>query len=214
MSRIKSLLVLSCLTLLLVPGCLRRQARYNYLKRFKPIEHAAHYSAVKEGVRLYVRAYSPEECIEVFNTDLISKGFQPLQLSLYNDSNETYVVHPSYIEPHCISPMKVAQLLKRSLWLNCGPASILAYLFFPIIIPFYIYPWGKKIHQKNKKIERYLVNGSLVDESSFTIHPWAKVHKFMFVRRDQFYPSFYVRVYNPERKQLLHYDVVLMEDTE
>lgn len=197
--------------LLPLTGCMR-QARYNYLKRFKSIEHAAHYSATKEGVRLYARAYSQEECLEVFNTDLIDKGFQPIQLSIYNETNDTYVIHPSYIEPHCISPMKVAQLLKKSLWLNCAPIGYLTYLFFPILIPFYIYPWGKRMHQKNKKIERYLANGSIVDDSSFTIHPWVILHKFLFVRRDQFYPSFFVRLYNPEQKKLLNFDVLLMED--
>lgn len=191
-----------------------RRSRYNYLKRFKPIEHTADYSAVKDGVRLYVRAYTPEESIEVFNTDVISKGFQPIQFSIYNETNDHYVIHPSYIEPHCISPMKVAQLLKRSLWLNCGPISYLAYLFAPLIIPIYIYPWGKRIYEKNKKIERYLTNGSLVDDTTFHIPPWAKVHKFMFVRLEQFYPAFYIRMYNPEQKKLLHFDVVLNENSD
>ena len=165
------------------------------------------YNETIDKVTLQVRKILGQESKNIFGHNLIKCGCQPLQLFIYNNTPDTVVWRPSYIDLPLASPKQVAKKLSRSIpvWLTAiaFPIYWLVSPYLALIVgPTMAYSISKSNKKKTKKIQFDSLN-----YEPLRIPPYTRTSKFIFIDRTEFKRDFEFKIFNEDKKKLINFKV-------
>jgi len=138
-------------------------------------------------VSVIAKAMNSDESKQNFGHDLISRGVQPLQLSIQNNTSNEYSLCPSSVDLPRVEASKVAFKVTKSA-IPRGVAYKIASLFFwPFMIPSTVDSIRVLTHHRSLKKD--LMAKSMKEE---TVAPYSTFHRVLFVPRDEFKETFKV----------------------
>jgi hypothetical protein len=151
------------------------------------------FSLNDQRVIVVAKAMTPTESKRNFGHDLISRGVQPLHLTIENNTSNEYSLCPSSVDLPRVEVNKIASKITRSS-LPRGIAYKIASLFFwPLAIPSTID--GIRVLKHQQEIKRDLKAKSMREE---VVAPYSTFNRVLFVPKDQVQNTFKVTLIDLE----------------
>ena len=189
MNKILRQLTLGCLVIL-ISGCAAYQAVS--LAALDPDQVRTYPEA--KGLRVGYKVYSEKDCFDYLDRNVLAKGYQPVQLTLENQSERTYLFSVSNVRLPCADPKQVAKLVRTSTVgrvLGYGLGGLLigissggayaALCAVPAVVD------GIKSANANARLERDFAKKA---NPAFHLPPGGYVKTLLFIPKAQFSPSF------------------------
>ena len=145
------------------------------------------FSLKDRGIAVSAKAITNEESKRYFGHDLISRGVQPLQLMIQNNTSNEYSLCPSSVDLDRVEASKVAFKVTKSAIPRGIAYRIASLLFWPFAIPSTIDSVRVMTHHKNLKKD--LKAKSVKDE---IVVPYSTFHRILFVPIDKLKEQFKV----------------------
>ncbi len=134
-----------------------------------------------------VKALTGGECKQLIMHDVVSRGVQPLQLTIENNTSETYSLCPSSVDLDRIEASKVAFKVTKSTIPRAIGYKIASFFFWPFMIPSTIDSIRTMHH--HAKFKKDLKAKSMKEES---IPPYSTFHRLIFVPESKLKEKFNV----------------------
>ncbi len=147
-------------------------------------------------VVVHAKAMTPDESKRNFGHDLISRGIQPLQLSIQNNTSNEYSLCPSSIDLPRVEASKVAFKVTKSAIPRSIGYKIASFFFWPLMIPSTIDGIRVMIHHKNLKKD--LSAKSVKQE---VVAAYSVFNRVLFVPKKEFKETFKVTLIDIESLQ-------------
>ncbi len=145
------------------------------------------FSLEERKVVVLARAITGQESKLYFGHDLISRGVQPLHMTIQNNTAEEYSLSPSSVDQERIDPRKIAFKVTRSTIPRAIFYKVAGLLFWPFAIPGMID--GIRVMKHHQWLKKEVKGKAMRDE---IVAPYATVHRILFVPLDRFESSFKV----------------------
>lgn len=145
------------------------------------------FSIKDRGVAIIARAVTAEESKRYFGHDLVSRGVQPLQLMIQNNTSNEYSLCPSSIDLDRVEAGKIAFKVTKSAIPRAIAYRVASLLFWPFAIPSTIDSIRVMTHHNNLKKD--LKAKSVKDE---IVAPYSTFHRILFVPVTKFKDVFKV----------------------
>ncbi len=158
-------------------------------------------------IQIAAKAYNREETEEILHSDLQKWGYQPIQITVDNQSSESYTISPKNISLNSVSPKDVAKVvIKASIPRSIGLKAA-GFIFWPFMIPSTI----EGIHtlRSYNAMKKDLRAKSVKDE---TVAPYSVFHRLVFVKKEQYQDSFDITLVNQETQQESIFHVQLTQE--
>ncbi|MDQ5890515.1 MAG: hypothetical protein QG604_389 [Candidatus Dependentiae bacterium] len=127
------------------------------------------------------------ECSYYFDNRLVSRGIQPIQLFVQNDTDRYYVLDGKDITLDMLGKRDVGAVLYKNVigrsivWLT-GTIAFFWKLFLPILIIDTLF-----CLQANKEISNDIASICINPKQKLVIAPRSRMHKVLFVPTDSYY---------------------------
>ncbi len=162
------------------------------------------FSIKDRGVVIFARAITPDESKRYFGHDLISRGVQPLQLMIQNNTSEEYSLCPSSIDLDRVEASKVAFKVTKSAIPRAIAYRVASLLFWPFAIPSTIDSIRVATH--HNKLKRDLKAKAVKDE---VIAPYTTFHRILFVPVQKFKEVFKVTLIDLDTLQPMEFNTTV-----
>lgn len=206
--------ILLCFVLLTFTSCinLRVNRNRNYLQRFPQQKVETSYNLNQDDVQIIVHKFDAQDCKDYFQVNLIDKSIVPIHLKIINESNNIYVIRPSYIDLQPAEPLRIAKILH---WDTSYYVSLMSYLSVMFWWPgiFYAGQAGYDMYYDNKKIDQLIESNALAGQV-IEILPFEIIDKFIFVEAADYKDPFILRMFNQTEHKLLTFEIHLSEKTD
>jgi hypothetical protein len=138
-------------------------------------------------VNVVAKAMTPDESKQNFGHDLISRGVQPLQLSIQNNTSNEYSLCPSSVDLPRIEASKVAFKVTKAAIPRGIAYKIASFFFWPFMIPSTID--SIRVLSHHHSLKKDLIAKSMKHE---VVAPYSTFHRVLFVPREEFKETFKV----------------------
>lgn len=162
----------------------------------------ATYSESIENVTLACKALSKEECKKYFDRDILGSGFQPVQMTIVNDTENAVLFHPDGVSLPVCPPEEVAEKCHTSTAGRATAYGVGALFIWPLAIPAIVD--GVKSHEANKELDRDFSEKNI---EQMVINPYTTHNGVIFISNEDYQESFTVRLLNRETKQKLEFHI-------
>ena len=166
----------------------------------------APYSETIENVTLACKPLSREECKRFFDRDIIDKGYQPVQMTVVNDSPRYILFSNQGISMPVCSPQEVAEKCHTSTVGRATGYGVAGIFIWPLLVPAVVD--GVSSSQANTKLDRDFNEKNI---EQMVINPYATHNGVVFFSKTDYQDSFFVRLVDKETTQKLEYHVVGLE---
>lgn len=167
--------------LVLMVGC----ARYSS----QPITHLTTLGSSNRQDQVVSFAYnkfSLDDCKRYLDRNVLSKGYQPVLLTLSNDTNRYLTFSKSNLSLPSVSALEVAQKVHTSTIARVAAYGIPGVLFlWPLVIPAVVDGIGSS--KANEKLDMDFLRKELSDQ---VLAPYSKASGIVFVPREKFNNDF------------------------
>ncbi len=137
---------------------------------------------------------NPTECKKYLGRNVIKAGYQPLQLTIRNNSLNNYLFSSSRIDLPCAKPDEVSEKLHTSTATRAGIYGTIGVLSCGLfLIPAVVD--GMKSYDANQKIDRDYLRKS---RDSLVLTPHAQLNTILFVPVEAYYDDFNITLINEE----------------
>ena len=86
-------------------------------------------------VLIAARTFDEEDCKQYLDRDVISKGYLPIQITIENNSDHSYLFSLDRVSISCVPPEDVAQQVHTSTVGRAGGYGAASLFFWPFVIP-------------------------------------------------------------------------------
>lgn len=196
--------------MLLLSGCSQHVIKLE--KSFNKLDHInkyqADFSQEKKNILIALKKFTPYECEDVFNVNVVKYGYQPLQITISNFSNELVYLSPTNIDLKLVSPKKVAKSCHwKTSELTTGAGILSFYFFWPALIPTAY--CGMEMQNTNEKITKSIVQQDMVQcWDNVSVLPSEIVSRILFVSNDEFKKKFLISLFSSKYKNI-EFDIIL-----
>lgn len=191
--------------LLILPSCLGRK-----LAHF-PRSGSAICMQEQEGLKLKLNRFNAAEVQDYFGADLVSEGYLPLHLHIYNGTNSRYILKATTMEFPVISPRKVLKFLHHDVytfsWVGSYYSIILLWPALSIVIPA-----AFAMHKNNREITENLVEKTLKRYDVIEIKPYETVNRFIFTCEEELPPIANISLIEQETHSLLTFQIPFSQE--
>lgn len=174
----------TCMISLLLTG-----QHFSFLP-FIPIQAAKlTFTEHERGLWVTSKAVSQEESKLILQGDLISQGYQPIQISIQNNTPKTFVIHTDNLATIQVPSQTLAnEFLTSSIPRSIG-LKVASFFFWFLAIPSTI----DTIYTMNAyhSLKRDYLAKELRNEQ---IPPYATVNRILFIKADQCKPPFPIKL--------------------
>jgi hypothetical protein len=136
---------------------------------------------------------TPDESKRAFGHDLPSRGVQPLQLTIQNNTSVQYSMCPGSIDLPRVEVNKIARKVTRSALGRSIGYRIAGFFFWPFMIPGTIDSIRVMMH--HQKFKKDLTAKAMKEE---VVAPYSTFHRVLFVPKDRFETAFKVTLIDIE----------------
>ena len=162
----------------------------------------APYAETVDAVTLACKALSREDCKRYFDRDIIDKGFQPVQMTIINNSDNYLLFSTQGVSLPVCSPQEVAEKCHTSTAGRATAYGVAGLIVWPLLIPAVVDGVGSS--QANTKLDSDF-NQKGIDQT--VINPYSTHNGIIFFTKDDYQDSFNVRLVDRETKRKLEYAV-------
>ncbi len=166
----------------------------------------ATYSENIENVTLAAKALSKEESKKYFDRDIIGKGYQPVLMTIINDSNRHILFSPEGVSLPVISSQEVAEKVHTSTAGRATAYGVGALFLWPLVIPAIVD--GVKSSQANTQLDRDFSEKNI---EQMVINPYSTHNGVIFFSNKEYQESFTVKLVCRETRQKFEYYVSGLE---
>jgi hypothetical protein len=158
-----------------------------------------------QDVSIQAHTLTEDQCQFYFSRRIIKKGFQPIQLTIKNQSATAYLLNGTDIDLELISRNKVARNLHINTFHRVASWTIPG-LFFPIfLIPALIE--GVNSDKANSKLDNDF-QGRVIDHMTrLTIKPHQTITRVMFVHAENIAESFAISLQSNNQKDRINLNI-------
>jgi len=143
------------------------------------------YNTSKEQVVVLAKAYNKTDCKRYLDRDVISKGYQPVQIYIQNNSDKNYHFSPDRISLACARSDEVAERVHTSTIARVTAYGIGAFFIFPLIIPAIVD--GMKSIEANTSLDNDFAAKTAREQ---VIYKHSHFNKLIFVSVESYQPNF------------------------
>lgn len=176
-----------CGLLLALTGCAAYKARP--LARLTP----ANSMAKKDTITFAHRAFTRNDCKKYLDRDVIDKGYQPVHISIVNNTNRSVYFSRNNISLVSVDAEEVAQLVHTNTAGRATGYGVAALFIWPLAIPAIVDGVGSA--EANKKLDSDFACKVLCDQ---TIRPCETLNGLIFVPVESYDPNFEIRLIDTE----------------
>jgi len=162
----------------------------------------APFSETINGVTLSCKTLSKAECKKYFDRDIIDNGYQPVQLSIRNDTKEYILFSNQGVSLPVCSPEEVAEKVHTSTAGRAVGYGVAGLFIWPLLIPAVVD--GVASSQANTNLDRDFSDKNM---EQIIINPYATHSGIIFISNNDFQDSFFVRLVDKETKEKFEYNV-------
>lgn len=162
----------------------------------------APFSESNEGVVLSVKKLSNGDCKRIFDRDVIEKGYQPLQITIKNDTKKYILFSNQGVNLPTVPAQKVAETVHTSTAGRATAYGVAGLFIWPLLIPAVVDGVGSS--QANEKLDRDF-NAKATEQ--VVVQPYATHNGIIFVPVAEFQDSFEIILVERESKNKLSYRV-------
>ena len=149
--------------------------------------------AQEDHISLSIKALTLEEAKKQLNGDIVGWGYQPIQITIENQSSDPYLLSPDSIGLSLVDPKKVAKEIIKSSIPRAVGFKIAGLIFWPFSIPSVVDSlMTLKIHREMKK------NLTSKAVKSEIIAPYSSFNRVFFVYLEEYKESFAITLQNQE----------------
>ena len=140
-----------------------------------------------EKVLMRIKPLRDFECSYYFDNRLVSRGIQPIQLCIQNNSEKYYVLNGEDISLPLMGKRDVGAVLYKNIvgrsivWLT-GTIAFFWKLFLPILLVDTLF-----CLQANKEISNDITSICINPKQKLVVAPHSKIHKVLFVPVGQYH---------------------------
>jgi len=156
----------------------------------------APYSENIENVTLACKALSEGECKKYFDRDIIDKGYQPVQMTIINDTDNSILFHPDGVSLPVCPPEEVAKKCYTSTAGRATAYGVGALFLWPLAIPAIVD--GVKSHEANTELDKDFGERNI---GQMVIIPHTTHNGVIFISNEDYQESFTVKLVNKETRQ-------------
>lgn len=141
-----------------------------------------------------------------FGHDLISRGVQPLQLTIQNNSAKEFSLCPSSVDLPSIKPKKIAFKITKSAIPRGIAYRVASFFFWPFTIPSTID--SIRVYAHHKSLKKDFAAKGMKDE---ILAPYSTFHRVLFVPKDEFKKSFTVTLIELDSLESQEFNTTVQE---
>lgn len=170
------------------------------------LQTAAIYSTAPkaEGVHVIARAFDAADCKRYLDRNVLAKGYQPIQLCIRNDTDESYVFSLDRISLSHTRPEVVAETVHTSTVGRAVGYGAAALIIWPFAIPAILD--GVWSAQANEALDIDFSSKSARDQ---VIYPHTCMNKLIFVPASSYQPQFRMELMEEDTQRLVPLDVTV-----
>lgn len=135
----------------------------------------------EEGIHIRAKAYSPRESMIYLNRDLLHRGLQPLQVTIQNNTGNSFYLSNQGLDLPNIPSKAIAGKLTRSAIPRSIAFRIAGFFFWPLLIPGTI---DSIITMKNYFDIRQDYYAKSIKDHPELIVPYSTVNRVIFLPAD------------------------------
>jgi len=154
----------------------------------------------EKGVHIAAKAYNSEECSQYLDRNLISKGYQPIQITIQNNTSKKYFLSSHGLDTPIKTPHQVASHISASAIPKSIALKVAGFVFWPLMIPSAIDSIFTIKSHLNMKHDYYAKSIKPEEE---TLIPYSTVHRIVFVEQEKYQETF--TLYLKEEKNLMYH---------
>ncbi len=190
-------LLISCVALLGLASILTSFERFDR-KALASLETSLPaFSADAKGLTVSAKKYTSGESKDYLNRNLMSSGYQPIQITVQNNTPDAYNFSREGVSLPTASPSKVAMSVSKKGLPRAIGLKVASFFFWPFIIPDTINGiHAMKSHYKMRKD----YGAKAVKEKDEEISPYSTVHRVIFVPKDEVRETLTVTLLSKEDK--------------
>ena len=138
-----------------------------------------------KGVSIGCMRFSPEDCLAYLGRDILKKGYQPIQLTFYNETDQNYIFSTAGVSIECVRPEEVAKKVHTSTVGRVTSYTAGALVFTPLIIPAIVD--GIRSSKANGKLDSDYADKA---KDCLVLSPRSFKKTLIFVPVERFNPGF------------------------
>jgi len=139
------------------------------------------------GVHIRAKAYNVEECRAYLKRNLLSKGLNPIQVTIQNNTEKSYILSKEGVDLPDLSPAAVAHTVNRGYIPRSIAFKVAAFFFWPFMIPGAI---DTVLTLRNHFELKGDYAAKSVKEEGELLLPYSTTHRVIFVRNQHLTEQF------------------------
>lgn len=152
-----------------------------------------HYPINKANIKFAYRVFTPIDCKTFLDRNVISEGYQPIQLTITNNSTRPLKFSVRSISLPCVPPFEVAQKVHTSTVGRVVGWGIPGLFIWPLLIPAVVDGIGSS--KANRQLD---LDYATKFASNQLIEPYTTLNGLIFVPTHSFTPEFTVTLVDYE----------------
>ncbi len=142
-------------------------------------------ASMENNVVAVAKAFNKRDCKRFLDRDVLAEGYQPIQLYIENNGNESYVFSLSRVSLPTAEPEEVAQTVHTSTVGRVVGYGVGALFLWPLAIPAIVDGVGSA--EANDHLD---IDYSLKAARDQIIPPQSHLNKLLFIPIDEYHSSF------------------------
>lgn len=153
-------------------------------------------SSTKEEVMVTAKAFSKEDCARYLDRDVLAKGYQPVQIGIFNNTSERYYFSINNITLPSAPSQEVAKTVHTSTVGRSVGYGIAGLILWPFIIPAIVDGVGSA--HANQSLDNDFAAKSA---KSQVLEPYSRINSLIFVPVNQYTENFSITLIDEKTKE-------------
>lgn len=142
------------------------------------------------------KVFSREDCKRYLDRDVISEGYQPVQVSILNNTDRRYYFSTDKISVPVAKPQEVAETVHTSTVVRAVGYGVGALFVWPLLIPAIVDGIGSA--EANTALDSDFAMKSAKDQ---TIQPYSRLNTLLFIPVDGYKDSFSITLVDEKNNE-------------
>lgn len=186
-------------SLILLTSC----ASYHASPLCNPSPNLIQMSSKDDELLIVSQAFSKNDCYRFLDRDVLSEGYQPVQIYIQNDSNKSYLFSLNRISLPTARPEEVAETVHTSTVGRAAGYGAGALIFWPLAIPAVVD--GVKSANANKALDSDFAAKAAKDQM---IPPHSRFNAIIFVPVNGYQRSYSITLMDQDTNQPKTFNVM------
>lgn len=154
--------------------------------------------------RIYAQAtaYTAEDCKYFLHSDLISKGYRPIQLSIQNNTSKPLGLGDLSIDLPLASGNQIATQFFKETIPRAVALKVASFFFWPLMVPSTI---DGIVTYRSQKIMRHDYTAKTIKNYEEIIPAYSTINRILFVKEENYRDSFTLSLQDKETGMLHKY---------